>query len=215
MSMSPVAVASPVVDELFPSVLPATPVAPALTWVVAKVSQEEVAPPTSEGDRIAPPLSLRKPASVLNRPIKGGKSFAAPKAKGAQAPANVGLKSAAAVAAAREARLNGLQALANGQMQRARAALESALTDLPGDAELLSGLSEATFELGDYQSARSYARRAVGSAPRATKNYLLLGDVCFKMSLLPEAVKAYKTASVLAPNDASIRSRLARAEGKL
>ncbi|MDX2020065.1 MAG: protein kinase [Deltaproteobacteria bacterium] len=191
---------------------PAVPVpAPAAAVPAPAPAPEAPTPVTS------PPLP-QKPAPLAvahaTKPVNAAKLPVAAKAKLALAPP-APARRAEDVAAAREARLRGLQALDNGQMQRARTALEAALVDLPNDAEVLSGLGEAAFELGDYKGARNYARRAIGLGPRAIKNHLLLGDVCFKMGLLPEALEAYKSAAALSPNDASIRTRLARVEAKL
>ena len=203
----------------------------------ASVSSASIAPTSPAAKQAPPPAHLPAPAPVaavvpveplalpnvaLSAQAKAAKSSIAKalnpgRGRLALAAPHVPTpaKTSAELEAAREARVHGFEALENGQMHRARTALETALDAMPNDAQVLGGLSEAAFELGDLKGARAYARRAVASAPRAAKNHVLLGDACFKSGLLPEAAAAYRTASELSPGDASVTKRLARVEAQM
>jgi len=173
--------------------------------------------PETDATLAAAAVAKTKPlapiAAALPPVAKRGKLALAPKPQ--PHPLTLASKSPHDLEAARDARTRGLAALEGGQIQQARMILEAALVGLPGDAAILNGLGEAAFETGDLKGARTFAKRAVAGAPRSTKNQVLLGDVCFKMGLWTDAAEAYQAASKLAPNDASIQSRLARVQDKL
>ncbi len=184
--------------------------APLNALAVPSPAEANVAP-AAENPVVGPPVAV-----AASKPAFKGQQRAlraapiAPTVRHAEAPAV-----AVDMAAAKDARARGLEALGGGQMQKARMALEAALVGLPHDGEVLGGLAESAFELGDLNTARSFAKRATAAAPRVLKHQLLLGDVSLKMNKLKDAVEAYRAASALSPADASVRARLARAETTL
>jgi hypothetical protein len=193
------------------------PAAPEAQLVQAPSLPTALEEPETDATLAAAAVAKAKPlaAIVAARPsvVKHDKLALAVKPQPQSAPA--ANKSPHDLEAARDARMRGLAALESGQIQQARMILEAALVSLPSDPLILNGLGEAAFETGDLKSARNFAKRSVASAPRSTKNQVLLGDVCFKMGLWTDAAEAYQAASKLAPNDASILSRLERVQEKL
>jgi tetratricopeptide (TPR) repeat protein/predicted Ser/Thr protein kinase len=111
------------------------------------------------------------------------------------------------LAAAREARdlekasvgcLEGMLELGRGNPSAAAEALSRYIAEYPWDADALTYLGAAEYQLGKFEEARARWLRALGIHPTAAR-HKLLGDASYCLRKFPEAVDHYSRALALEP----------------
>jgi tetratricopeptide (TPR) repeat protein len=88
----------------------------------------------------------------------------------------------------------GHAALERDRLDDAGQLFHQALTQNPGNASALAGLSEVHFEQGSYHRALTYATKAVEAAPKNGRYRKLQADVYVRVLRYPEAEAAYESA---------------------
>ena len=66
----------------------------------------------------------------------------------------------------------------------------------------------AAYAAGDFETAARLFAEAADAAPHAVAARYNLGNACFRLGRLPEALQAYRSAQILSPRDPDIRRNL-------
>jgi tetratricopeptide (TPR) repeat protein len=69
----------------------------------------------------------------------------------------------------------------------------------------------AAYDAGDLETAARLFAEAADAAPHSVSARYNLGNACFRLGRLPEALQAYRSAQMLAPRDPAVRRNLALA----
>jgi len=100
------------------------------------------------------------------------------------------------------------QAMKKGKRTNARQLFEDALARDPNNHKAMIGLSDLSFDAGNYPTAQKWARLAVEQAPRNADYRIHLGDAHFKLGQTARARADYEQAAKLGSPVAA--SRLAQ-----
>lgn len=89
--------------------------------------------------------------------------------------------------------------------------LFSAAGRVPAADALSAADAAKAYDAGDLETAARLFAGAADAAPRSASARYNLGNACFRLGRLPEALQAYRSAELLAPRDPDIRRNLALA----